>query len=51
MLDKLNALGVAVDHKLVEPILARVKEEMRRLRRVLTDAEVRAIATAAAPKR
>jgi isopropylmalate/homocitrate/citramalate synthase len=51
MLDKLNALGITVDHKLVEPILARVKDEMRRLRRVLTDAEVRTIATQAAAPR
>lgn len=47
MLDKLGALGVKVDHALVEPILARVKDEMRRCRRVLSDDEVRAIANEA----
>lgn len=44
MLDKLTALGIKVEFHLVEPILAAVKGDMRRLRRVLTDDEVRAIA-------
>lgn len=44
MLDKLKALGVAVELPLVEPILARVKNEMRQRRRLLSDAEVRSIA-------
>ena len=44
MLDKLRDLGVAVDLPLVEVILARVKDEIRRERRVLRDDEVRAIA-------
>jgi len=44
MVDKLEALGVAVDLSLVEPILGQVKNDMRRLRRVLTDDEVRKIA-------
>ncbi len=44
MLDKLTALGIAVEKDAVEPILTRVKDEMRRLRRVLGDAEVRRIA-------
>jgi isopropylmalate/homocitrate/citramalate synthase len=46
MLDKLRALGLEVDLALVEPILARVKDEMRRRRRVLGDDEVRAVARA-----
>jgi len=50
MLDKLQAIGVKVDHALVEPILAEVKAAMRSLRRVLTDDEVRDIARAAANK-
>jgi len=41
MLDKLEALDLKVDHTLVEPILARVKSEMRDRRRVLSDDEVR----------
>lgn len=41
MLDKLEALDLKVDHALVEPILARVKSEMRDRRRVLSDDEVR----------
>ena len=44
MVDKLEALGVSVDLPLVEPILSQVKNDMRRLRRVLTDDEVRKIA-------
>jgi isopropylmalate/homocitrate/citramalate synthase len=44
MLDKLHALGVEVPLDRVEPILARVKAEMQRLRRVLTDDEIRVIA-------
>jgi isopropylmalate/homocitrate/citramalate synthase len=47
MLDKLNALGVKVDLALVEPILAAVKDEMRKLKRVLTDDEVRKLASQA----
>ena len=46
MLDKLRALDIEVDLALVEPILARVKDDMRSLRRVLTDDEVRAAARA-----
>jgi isopropylmalate/homocitrate/citramalate synthase len=48
MLDKLNALGLKVEFGLIEPILAAVKGEMRKLRRVLTDDEVRAVVTAVA---
>lgn len=44
MLDKLAALGVKTDHAVVEPILTRVKQEMREKKRVLTEEEVRAIA-------
>lgn len=44
MLDKLEALGVKVEHAAVEPILAEVKAAMRKLRRVLSDDEVRDIA-------
>ena len=44
MLDKLTALGKTVNFIDVEAILQRVKDEMRRLRRVLTDDEVRAVA-------
>lgn len=44
MLDKLNGLGIRVDLRLVEPVLREVKEEMRRLKRVLSDGEIRAIA-------
>jgi isopropylmalate/homocitrate/citramalate synthase len=43
MLDKLTALGIRVEFALVEPILAAVKGEMRRLRRILNDDEVRDI--------
>jgi isopropylmalate/homocitrate/citramalate synthase len=56
MLDKLAALGIEVDHALVEPILSRVKQEMRERRRVLSEADVRDIvrrvqaASAAAPQ-
>ena len=46
MLDKLQGLGKQVDLANVEPILRRVKDEMQRLRRVLTDDEVRAVAEA-----
>ena len=53
MLDKLKALGIKAEFALVEPILAAVKSDMRRLRRVLTDEEVRGVANrvaaAAAP--
>ncbi len=42
---RLEALGVKVEHAAVEPILAEVKAAMRRLRRVLSDDEVRDIAT------
>ena len=45
MLDKLEALGVKVEHAAVEPILVEVKAAMRKLRRVLSDDEVRDIAT------
>jgi hypothetical protein len=44
MLDKLTALGKTVHLTDVESILQRVKDEMRRHRRVLTDDEVRAVA-------
>ncbi len=44
MLDKLETLGLRVDVALVEPILAAVKQEMQRRRRVLTDDEIRALA-------
>ena len=44
MVDKLRELGIEVDLPLVEVILARVKDEIRRQRRVLRDDEVRAIA-------
>jgi isopropylmalate/homocitrate/citramalate synthase len=43
MLDKLNALGLKVEFALIELILTAVKAEMRHLRRVLTDDEVRAV--------
>jgi isopropylmalate/homocitrate/citramalate synthase len=43
MLDKLTALGIRVEFALVEPILVAVKNEMRRMRRILNDDEVRAI--------
>jgi hypothetical protein len=46
MLDKRKALGVQVDMALVEPILRQVHDEIRRLRRVLSDDEVRAVAAA-----
>lgn len=46
MLDKLEGLGIDVEPALAETILARVKECMREVRRVLTDDEVRAIADA-----
>jgi isopropylmalate/homocitrate/citramalate synthase len=46
MLDKLRALKLRVDVGLVEPLLARIKRDMRRLRRVLTDREIRAIVRA-----
>lgn len=45
MRDKLTLLGVTVDLALVEPILAQVKDAMRQRQRVLTDEEVRHIAT------
>jgi isopropylmalate/homocitrate/citramalate synthase len=48
MLDKLTELGVKVELALVEPILAKVKDEMRRQKRVLSDDEVRGIAAGAA---
>ena len=51
MLDKLRALGMEVDLALVEPILVRVKDEMRRRRRVLSDDEVRAAARAVEAER
>ena len=47
MLDKLRALNIEVAMDQVETILAAVKDEMRRRRRVLGDDEVRAIATGA----
>ncbi len=52
MLDKLRTFGLEFDLALVEPILAAVKDDMRRLRRVLTDDEVRGVAArvAAGPK-
>ena len=49
MLDKLQALGIRVDPSLVEPILQRVKTEMRQHRRVLTENEIRAIAVSFQP--
>ena len=51
MLDKLQGLGKQVDLANVEPILRRVKDEMQRLRRVLTDDEVRAVAEAVEQER
>jgi len=51
MLDKLKTLGVQVDMALVEPVLHRVHDEMRRLRRVLTDDEVRTVTEAVQRKR
>ena len=44
MLEKLTALGKTVNLTDVEALLQRVKDEMRRLRRVLTDGAVRAVA-------
>jgi|SoiMethySBSTD1v2_1073268.scaffolds.fasta_scaffold185669_4 hypothetical protein len=44
MLEKLTALGKTVNRTDVEVLLQRVKDEMRRLRRVLTDGAVRAVA-------
>lgn len=44
MLDKLNALGIEADLDQVESILEAVKSDMRRLRRVLSDDEVRSAA-------
>ena len=46
MLDKLLVLGIKADITQVEPILTAVKAEMRRLRRVLEDDEVRSVARA-----
>ena len=43
MLEKLTALGKTVNRTDVEVLLQRVKDEMRRLRRVLTDGAVRAV--------
>lgn len=48
MLDKLGQLGIEVDPAHVEPILERVKHEMRSRRRVLGDDEVREIARSVA---
>ena len=45
MLDKLEALGIDVELDQVEQILEEVKSNMRRLRRVLDDDEVAAVAT------
>lgn len=50
MLDKLKALGIEVDLSLVEPILARVKAEIRVRRRVLTNDEIREIASSLAKR-
>jgi isopropylmalate/homocitrate/citramalate synthase len=50
MLDKLTALGLTVDLALVEPILGQVKDTMRHVQRVLTDDEVRQIATQVAQR-
>ena len=44
MLDNLKEPGIAADPAQVETILARVKDEIRRQRRVLRDDELRDIA-------